>query len=109
MLGLLESEFKPEIYVTERGGDLADDLLLRRFTDGDVVILDLCDSDTARELILCQKDKRIPFKLAGRGHATNQPGHTIRSAQSLSEARRAVAGIFARAVEPESSALQPFG
>ena len=68
VLGLLESEFKPEIYVTERGGGLADDLLLRRFTDGDVVILDLCDSDTARELILCQKDKRIPFKLAGRGH-----------------------------------------
>ena len=55
------------LYVLENGA-LADELFVRKFTDGSCVILDLKDSSEKRELLIVDGDQKIPIVLLGRGH-----------------------------------------
>lgn len=56
------------VRITDPVGKLPEHLLVRRYTDGSSVVLDLIDSEDGRELVLDSGDTKVPFYLCGRGH-----------------------------------------
>lgn len=54
--------------VTERDGTLPEHLLVRRYKDGSIVVVDLRDSEESRELTLQTGNGMTEFTLNGRGH-----------------------------------------
>lgn len=54
----------PGTTVTDNFGSLADEVMIREFTDGSFVVLDTGNTERPpRDLILCRKGEKIPFTL----------------------------------------------
>jgi len=54
--------------VLDADGNLPENIHLRRYTDGSAVVLDLSDSEEARDLFLHDGSAVTAFRLRGRGH-----------------------------------------
>lgn len=70
-----------EVY---EGGELADELFVRRFTDGSFVIIDLNDSDRKRRLTVKSDGAEREIALYGRGHYVS--GDENAETETVSEA-----------------------
>lgn len=58
----------PRTFHVLEGDSLADELLVRKYTDGSVVLLDLQDTGCQRSLVVVHGDAHTPLVLDGRGH-----------------------------------------
>lgn len=67
IMNYVDKKIKREIKVYENG-ELADELLLRKFADGSTVILDLKNSKQQRELVINNNGVETKIMLDGRGH-----------------------------------------
>ena len=63
----LKEKVTKGLYVLENG-KLADELFVRKFTDGTTVILDLKDNSETRNLVICNEEDEVHIELLGRGH-----------------------------------------
>lgn len=68
MIKALEAARPLTVHVLDTAGNLPENIHLRRYTDGSIVVLDLSDSEESRDLIFRRGDTETPFCLAGRGH-----------------------------------------
>ncbi|MCQ2433146.1 MAG: hypothetical protein MJ175_11140 [Clostridia bacterium] len=64
--------------ILQSDGTCPDDLMLREFTDGTSVILDLSDSDESRTLVFAEDGKpAVTFTIGGRGHLVFRQGESF--------------------------------
>ncbi len=68
MLEALEAARPLKVRVLDPDGHLPENIHLRRYSDGSIVVLDLSDSEDSRDLVLQCGDTWSAFTLPGRGH-----------------------------------------